>query len=143
MSKTPISPHALKLIRFDPTAEGFNPITVELTPQTRAAAPERPVTAQEGKRLAELLGCAACHSTDGSLLGKVGPTWKGLFGSEQMFSDGSKGVADEAYIRESIKEPAAKIVRGYEHSEVAMPSYEGLISDAQIEALILYVKTLR
>ncbi len=132
-----------ELVRFDPAVEGFDPISVDLTPRTGLAAPATPVTVQEGQRLAELMGCTACHSIDGSTLGKVGPTWKGMFGNEQEFSDGTKAVADEAYIRESIKEPAAKIVRGYEKSEVAMPIYEGLIADAEIEALILYLKTLR
>ena len=40
------------------------------------------------KRVAELMGCVACHSTDGSMLGKVGPTWKGLFGSEVALAGG-------------------------------------------------------
>ena len=61
-----------------------------------------------------------------------------------LHSDGGgKAVADEGYLRESIKSPAAKVVRGYEKSDVAMPTYEGLISDAQIESLILYLKTIR
>ena len=73
----------------------------------------------------------------------MGPTWKGLFGHEVAFSDGSKAVADEAYLRQSIREPAAKVVRGYEKSDTAMPTYEGLISDPQLEALVLYIKTLQ
>jgi len=89
------------------------------------------------------MGCVACHSNDGTLLGKVGPTWKALFGNERVFADGSKTVANEAYVRESIREPAAKVVRGFEKSDTGMPSYEGVISDAQIEALILYIKTLK
>ena len=89
------------------------------------------------------MGCVACHSTDGSMLGKVGPTWKGLFGSEVALAGGAKILADEGYLRESIREPAAKIVLGFEKSDTSMPSYEGVISDAQIEALLLYIKTLR
>ena len=73
----------------------------------------------------------------------MGPTWRGLFGSEQKLSDGNKITADEAYLRESIRNPAAKLVRGYEKSETAMPSYEGVVSDAQIESLILYIKSLK
>jgi mono/diheme cytochrome c family protein len=132
-----------ELGRFDPLAEGFDPVTVDLTPRTAAATAATPVNPEEGKRLAQLLGCAACHSDDGSTVGKAGPTWKGLFGHEVEFSNRSKAVADEAYLRESIREPSAKVVKGYEKSEVAMPSYEGVISDPQIEALILYIKTLR
>lgn len=132
-----------ELDRFDPSAEGFEPLTVDLTPKAAATAAETPVTPEEGRRLAELLGCAACHSNDGITLGKVGPTWKGLFGREREFANSGKLVADEAYIRESIREPGAKVVRGFEKSDTAMPSYEGLISEEQIQALILYIKTLR
>jgi cytochrome c2 len=89
------------------------------------------------------MGCIACHSNDGSTLGKVGPSWKGLFSSQVTLTDGKKVLADEAYLRESIKEPAAKIVKGYDKSDAGMPSYEGVINDAQIEALILYIKSLR
>ncbi|MEO8429017.1 MAG: DUF6797 domain-containing protein [Verrucomicrobiota bacterium] len=131
-----------ELVRFDPSAGGFGLVKVDLTPRAGAAAAITPVNSQEGQRVAELMGCVACHSNDGTLLGKVGPTWKGLFGHERMFADGSKTVANEAYIRESIREPAAKVVRGFEKSDTGMPSYEGVLSDAQIEALILYIKTL-
>ena len=132
-----------ELVRFDPAAEGFEPLTVNLTPRMARAAAPAPATVAEGKRVAELMGCVACHSVDGSTLGKVGPTWKGLFGSEVAFADGSKTVADETYLRESIKEPAAKVVRGFDKSDTGMPSYEGVISDSQIEALLLYIKSLR
>jgi glucose/arabinose dehydrogenase/cytochrome c2 len=134
-----------ELPRFDPAPEGFDSITVDLAPRQLSASPVPPVpaTPQEGRRQAELLGCALCHSNDGSTLGKVGPTWKGLFGKARSFSDGTQAVADEAYIRESIRTPQAKIVQGYEKGDVAMPAFEGLVSDSQIEALILYIKTLQ
>jgi cytochrome c2 len=132
-----------ELTPFDPSAEGFDLVTVDLTPRAAALAAATPVNAQEGQRLAGLMGCVACHSNDGATVEKVGPTWKGLFGRERSFADGSKTVADEAYLRESIREPAARVVRGFENSDTGMPSYEGVISDAQIEALILYIKTLQ
>jgi cytochrome c2 len=135
------TPH--ELLRFDPVREGFDPLTVDLTPRIARLAAATPVTAEEGERVAELMGCVACHSVDGTTLGKIGPTWKGLFGSERIFVDGSKALADEAYLRESIKEPAARVIREFEKSDTGMPSYDGVISDGQIEALILYLKTLR
>lgn len=52
-------------------------------------------------------------------------------------------VADAAYLRESILEPSAKIVSGYERGEYAMHSYAGTLTDAQIEELILLIKTLK
>ncbi len=59
------------------------------------------------------------------------------------FADGTTAVADEAYLRESIKEPAARVVRGFDRSDIGMPSYEGVLTDPQIEALVLYLKTVR
>lgn len=133
-----------ELVRFDPAAEGFGPVAVDLTPRSMiTAAAHVPVTAEEGKKTAELMGCVACHSADGSTLGKVGPTWKGLFGRERKFSDGTIGMANEAYLQQSIREPAARVVSGFDKSDTGMPSYEGVLSDAQIQALILYIKSLR
>ena len=132
-----------ELPMFDPVAEGFAPVIVDLARRSASQSSPRQGTAEEGRRVAELLGCAACHSSDGTVLGKIGPSWKGLFGSRVLFADGGSALANEAYLRESIKDPAAKIVRGFEKSEAGMPSYEGVITDTQIEALILYIKSLR
>lgn len=134
---------AHELTRFDPTAEGFESLTVNLSPRPTLARADTPITVDEGRRVAELMGCVACHSTDGSTLGKVGPSWKGIFGSRRTFSDRSTGVVDDNYLRQSIKEPAAKVVSGFDKSDTGMPSYEGVITDAQIEALVLYLKTIR
>ncbi|HEY1173170.1 MAG TPA: DUF6797 domain-containing protein [Verrucomicrobiae bacterium] len=131
-----------ELTKFDPVKEGFEPFTVDLTPRTMAVIDTTPITAEEGAKLSELLGCVACHSTDGTTLGKVGPSWKGIFGSQRELSKG-KVLADEAYLRESIKDPPAKLVKGFEKSDAGMPSYEGVITESQIEALVLYLKTLK
>lgn len=48
-------------------------------------------TAEEGERLYQMYGCMACHSTDGTLVGKVGPSWKGLYGSEREIAKGGEG----------------------------------------------------
>jgi mono/diheme cytochrome c family protein len=88
------------------------------------------------------MGCLACHSTDGSTLGKVGPSWQGLFGTRRALAGGKKVLADEAYLRESIRNPSAQVAAGFDKSDTGMPSYEGVLTDAQIEALVEYVKTL-
>ncbi|HEY2953542.1 MAG TPA: DUF6797 domain-containing protein, partial [Verrucomicrobiae bacterium] len=80
------TPH--QLARFDPAENGFDPMTVDLTPKAIKAATVTRASAEEGKRVAELMGCVACHSNDGTVVGKVGPTWKGLFGSQVVFADG-------------------------------------------------------
>lgn len=94
--------------------------------------------AEWGKQLAQEQACATCHSVDGSQM--TGPTWQGLFEETQQMSDGSTVTADENYIRESILNPSAKIVDGY---QPVMPSYQGQLNDEQISAIIEYIKTLK
>jgi len=52
-------------------------------------------------------------------------------------ADGSTVLADDNYIRESILQPNAKIVAGY---QPVMPSFQGLVSEDQILALTAYIK---
>jgi cytochrome c2 len=132
-----------ELTPFNPVSEGFGPLSVDLTPRARRWVEASPVDAAEGRRLSELMGCVACHSTDGSTLSRVGPTWKGLFGSQRLFADGTTGVATEGYLRESIRQPTARIVRGFESSDAGMPSYEGVLTEPQIEALVCYLKSIQ
>jgi cytochrome c2 len=135
-----------ELVRFDPAAEGFADTKVNRTPRSAAAERATPVTVEEGRRLSEVLGCVACHSVKDQDLHHVGPRWKGLFGSERKYIDSDKKpgatVANEAYLRESILQPAAKKVAGFERGEYAMPSYAGAVTDAQVDALIVYIKSL-
>ncbi|MBX3743898.1 MAG: cytochrome c [Verrucomicrobiae bacterium] len=128
---------------FVPEAEGFGRLNFEeWVPSARSVPVGSQVSVEEGQRLADLMGCVACHSVDGSTLGRVGPTWKGLFRSERMLTDGRVVVADEAYLRRAIREPDAEVVRGFEGTDTGMPSYEGVLTDTQIEALVKYLTTL-
>lgn len=88
-----------------------------------------------GARLHQQQACFSCHSTDGSP--SIGPTFQGLFGSTRTFQDGTSTVADENYLRESILEPGAKIVEGYQN--LMPPSYGGL-SEREINGLIEFIK---
>lgn len=96
-------------------------------PQTAAAA---------GEQLFQQLGCAGCHRPEG---GGVGPSLNGLFGQEQRLQGGQTVIADEDYIRESIVNPNAKIVEGY---QALMPSFQGQVSEEQILELINYIRSL-
>ncbi len=93
---------------------------------------------ERGKKLYTQQGCDTCHTLDGTP--KIGPTWKGLFGKNESFADGSSHTADENYIRESILDPSAKVVKGFAPS---MPTYKGKLSDKDIDGLIEYIKTLK
>jgi len=95
-------------------------------------------SAERGEKLYKERGCNACHSVDGTNL--VGPTWKGVFGHEVVLQDGTKVTVDENYIRKSILEPQAQIVKGY---QPVMPSFKGILSDEDISAIITYIKTLK
>ncbi len=134
-----------ELLPFDAKKEGFGDIQVDLTPRQAVAVAAVKPTAEEGERLYQMFGCMACHSTDGTLVGKVGPSWKGLFGSERDIAKGAKGKfkADEAYLRESITNPSAKVVKGFEKFDTGMPIYAGILNDSQIDSLILYIKSLK
>jgi len=89
-----------------------------------------------GEKIFSELGCVTCHRSDGQ--GR-GPSLQGVFGSRVMLEDGRTLVADENYLRESILEPGAKIVRGY---KPVMPTFQGLVGDEQINALVAYIKSL-
>jgi hypothetical protein len=106
------------------------------------AASTLTASAKEGARLAELLGCRACHSLDGTREGMKGPSWKGLFASTRHLIDGTKVQADEAYLTESILNPVAKIAVGFNNPDIGMPPYEGALQPFQVESLVLYLKSL-
>jgi cytochrome c oxidase subunit 2 len=91
-----------------------------------------------GRGLFSSKACVGCHSLDGSRI--VGPSFKGLFGREEHFEGGGSAKVDENYIRESLLNPTAKIVAGY---QPAMPPYAGQLSDDEINALIEFIKTVK
>jgi len=89
-----------------------------------------------GAKLFLSQGCAACHQAGAS---RIAPNLQGLLGSKRVFTDGSGLIADEAYIRRSIREPVADIVTGY---PLAMPPYAHL-PEEQIDALVAYIRSLK
>jgi cytochrome c oxidase subunit 2 len=89
-----------------------------------------------GEKLFTDLGCLTCHRSDTQ--GR-GPSLVGLYGKPVMLEDGRTLTADENYIRESIVDPGAKIVKGF---KPVMPTFQGQISDEQLNALVAYVKSL-
>jgi mono/diheme cytochrome c family protein len=93
--------------------------------------------ALQGQELYVSAGCAACHTVDGGA--STGPTWQGLWMHEVTLESGETVVADEEYLRESILQPNAKIVQGF---LPVMPSYEGRLSDDEINAIIAYIQAL-
>jgi cytochrome c oxidase subunit 2 len=90
-----------------------------------------------GQKLYSDLACNTCHLPDGK--GR-GPSYNGVYGSQVKMADGSTVLADDNYIRESILQPNAKIVAGF---QPVMPSFQGLVTEDQILALTSYIKSLK
>lgn len=96
--------------------------------------------AQRGEKLFAVKACASCHSVADSAV-KVGPSLYQRFGKEEELADGTKIVADENYLRESILNPSAKVVKGF--TAGVMPAFQGQLSESELNALIEYIKELK
>lgn len=106
---------------------------------TLAGCPDGESLAECGATVYTRAGCNACHSVDGSR--GVGPTFQGLYGAQRPIEGASPVEADETYLRESIINPAAKVVEGYPN---VMPgNYGQSLDEEQLNALIAYIESLR
>jgi cytochrome c oxidase subunit II len=90
----------------------------------------------QGASLFKRFGCEACHRAGAT---SQGPALAGLFGKTVELQGGNTATADENYIRESILDPRAKIVSGY---QPIMPTFKGLVSEEGLLQLIAYIKSL-
>ena len=96
-----------------------------------------PADASKGQRLVEAW-CKECHSIDGSK--SKGPSWKGIFGKQEKLRGGASVTVDENYLRESMLQPQAKVVEGY---EPIMPTFQGLLRENEIRGLVAFIKSLQ
>ena len=99
-------------------------------------APEGSLASAGAKLFADL-ACNTCHRPDAQ--GR-GPVLEGLFGKTVTLQNGATEVVDEAYVRESILTPSAKIATGF---QPIMPTFQGLVTEEQVLELIEYVKSLQ
>jgi cytochrome c oxidase subunit 2 len=91
--------------------------------------------ADKGKMLAQSKGCVACHTTNGSK--SVGPSWQGIFGKPNELESGKTITVDEAYLKRSIQEPQADIVKGFPPVMPKIP-----LSDEEVGELVAYIESL-
>ncbi len=91
--------------------------------------------ASRGLEIAQDNGCVACHTLDGSV--GIGPTWLGMYGKTETLVDGTTVVVDDAYIIESIRNPDAKQVQGYEKLMVRY-----FLPDEDLQALVEFTRQL-
>jgi len=82
------------------------------------------------------LGCAQCHRPETEA---IAPSLEGLYGKERTLRDGSTVIADEQYIRESILDPSARVVRGY---QPIMPTYKGMLDERELSQLVTAIRAL-
>jgi cytochrome c oxidase subunit 2 len=104
-----------------------------------AAKPPPAKGAEEGLKLLQSKGCLGCHTTDGTR--KVGPTYKGLYGSMVTVTTNGKERtirADEEYIRRAVLKPGADIVKGYPPIMPTIP-----VSGKELDEIVEYIKTLK
>ena len=90
-----------------------------------------------GEKLFAEKACITCHIAGGT--GRA-PSLNGVYGANVLLADGSTVVADDSYIRESILQPNAKIVAGY---QPLMPTFQGQLTEEQVLALAAYIKSLQ
>jgi cytochrome c oxidase subunit 2 len=91
-----------------------------------------------GQQIYETLGCVSCHGAGGE--GGRGPALRGIFGKQVFLANGQSINADEAYIRESIVNPQAKLVSGF---GPIMPTFQGQVSEEQLLQILAFIKSLQ
>jgi len=92
--------------------------------------------ASQGQSLFRQLACNTCHTGDSQARG---PVLNGLFGRTVYLESGGTVQADENYIRESIMNPRAKIVAGF---QPIMPTFQNQLDEEELTQLIAYIKSL-
>ncbi len=91
---------------------------------------------QAGEKVFQSSGCSTCHTPDGTGLG---PSLLGVYGQPVKLVGGETVTADDAYVRESILQPKAKIVLGY---TPIMPTFQGQLTEEQLTNVIAYIRAL-
>jgi cytochrome c oxidase subunit 2 len=103
-----------------------------------ALAPDGSLAVQ-GRKLFLKLQCVTCHG-QGPTSDRRAPVLEDLYRRPVSLRDGRTVIADEAYLRESILYPQAKIVQGW---EPIMPTFKGQVNEEELIQLIAYIKSLR
>jgi cytochrome c oxidase subunit 2 len=91
-----------------------------------------------GQKSYQMRGCTQCHTIDGSKL--VGPSFKGFLARVHKLKDGTIVEPTDEYIKESVLDPQAKVIEGF---EPVMPSFRGKLKDQEIAGLAAYIKSLQ
>jgi mono/diheme cytochrome c family protein len=120
------------------TASGASQATEQsqLSGEQKAKLEKPSGNVSRGEELVTSNGCIACHSVDGSTL--VGPTWQKVLGSQELLADGTTITVDLAYIRQSILQPEAKLVKGFD-SGLMPTTYSTTLSDQDVDDMVAFI----
>lgn len=135
-------PHVYQLLCHEFCGTGHDRMAAELhvvDMATFVAKPTPPPVqpTHPGYKLLDNNLCLACHSIDGQP--GIGPTLKGIYGQTQKLRDGSSVTVSDAFIREKILNPNAKVLAGTYEQE--MPKTD--LTPEEIEEIIEYIHTLK
>lgn len=137
-----VSLFAMLIAACDGGGDSPTPFATLTDPTTSAPTSTTPSFNNAGDRVRgeafyNSKGCVGCHTVDGSP--RVGPSWKGIYGTQEELADGSVITVDDDYIRRSISEPAAHVVKGF----TAIPMTAFALSDQENEDIIAFIKSLK
>ena len=118
-------------------ASGLGAATARMIVEAGGKVVLADVQAEAGQKLFSDLSCITCHMENAQ--GR-GPVLKGLYGKEVLLASGQTVTMDDAYIRESVLHPQAKVVAGF---QPIMPTFQGLVTEEQLLQIIAYVKSLK
>jgi cytochrome c oxidase subunit II len=88
---------------------------------------------ERGQQFYVELGCRGCHSLDGAV--GAGPTWQGIYLRQETLTDGTTVTVDEEYIRNSILNPDAQIVQGFNPGVMSAQNFDTRIPDLEAQIL--------
>ncbi len=135
-------PHNYQLLCHEYCGTGHERMAANLrvvdatTFEAKKIAPAPPEINDAAYKLLEAKDCFTCHSIDGSE--GIGPTFKGMFDRKTKLKSGATITADDAYLRESIVNPSAKIVDGFDD---VMPKPE--VTGEEVDVILKYLENLK
>ncbi|HET9857222.1 MAG TPA: c-type cytochrome [Chthoniobacterales bacterium] len=135
-------PHTYQLLCHEYCGTGHERMAAKLrvvdaaTFQTKKVTPAPPQQTNPTYQLLEAKDCMTCHSIDGSE--GIGPTLKGVYGRKTKLTNGSTITADDVYLRDSIVNPSATVVAGFDD---VMPKPE--LTDEEVKAIVEYLENLK
>ena len=136
-------PRVYQLLCHEFCGTGHDRMAAELhvvdrtTFSARPSPPPAPEETHPGYKVLDANLCLACHSIDGQP--GIGPTFKGLYGRTEKLRDGTTVTVNDAFIREKLRHPEAKVVAGTFEQEMPKPD----LTDEEIEEIIEYIQTLK